>query len=415
MAKILACRACQGTHLKPVLDLGKTPLANALRTSDALDAPPDTFPLVLVRCPACSLVQIDETVPPQRLFSEYLYFSSFSDTMVEHARTLSQEVIAHQGLNDAHLVMEVASNDGYLLQHYKAQGVGVLGIEPAANIAAVAEREKGIPTRSEFFGLELARTLVAEGLKADVMHAHNVLAHVPDLPGFVAGFAELLNPGGLAIFEFPYLIDMIEKLEFDTIYHEHLCYFSLTALQNLMRAQGLEVVRARRVAIHGGSLQLWAMPAESATAPDTSVAKLLEEERSWGVNDATPYERFATRVKALKAQLTALLQELKSSGASIAAYGASAKGSTLVSYCGIDHTTLDFVADRSTYKQGLYLPGIDVPIRPPSVLLEEKPDYTLLLTWNFAREILRQQSRYIEQGGRFVLPLPEPHVMEPSA
>ncbi len=404
------CRSCGSASLRLILSLGRTPLANALLTAEQLDRPEPVYPLDVVFCADCALVQIAETVPPEALFSDYLYFSSFSDTMLAHAEALADELAGARGLNAESLVVEIASNDGYLLQFYQRRGVPVLGIEPAANIAQVAERERGIPTLCEFFGAEVGERLRAEGRTADVIHAHNVLAHVADLNGVVRGIAALLKPGGVAVIEAPYVKDLIDSREFDTIYHEHLCYFSLTALDRLFTRHGLAIADVRRVPIHGGSLQVHVMRAEMA-ARGAAAQALLDEEAAWGVDDFAFYAGFARAVEALRADLRALLGGLKAQGCTIAAYGASAKGSTLLNYFGIGAETLGFVADRSTYKQGRYTPGTHLPICAPTKLLEAQPDYTLLLTWNFAAEILDQQAEYRRRGGQFIIPIPQVRVV----
>jgi SAM-dependent methyltransferase len=375
------------------------------------EGPEPRYPLDLVFCPACALVQITETVPPEQLFSDYLYFSSFSDTMLAHAKDLAQRFTAAGHLGSSSLAMEVASNDGYLLQYYKAAGIPVLGVEPAQNVARVAVDQRGIPTLSEFFDLALAKKLGAEGKRADVLHANNVLAHVADLNGFVAGIQEMLKPEGVAAIEFPYLGDMIDRCEFDTIYHEHLCYFSLTALKHLFERHQLRIVDVERIPIHGGSLLLQATHSEAARRAAPSVASLLDEECSRGMGSIDFYRGFARRVSKLKEELVTLLRRLKSSGKRIAAYGAAAKGSTLLNVFGIGADVLDFVADRSTYKQGRYMPGVRIPIVAPERLQEAMPDYTLLLTWNFADEIFRQQAEYRRLGGQFIVPLPEVRVV----
>jgi hypothetical protein len=394
-----------------VLSLGSTPLANALLRPEDLNQPEPRYPLDLVFCRGCTLVQITETVPPEQLFRNYLYFSSFSETMTVHARELVGRLVREYSLGARSLAVEVASNDGYLLQFYKAAGVPVLGIEPAENVARVAIEERGIDTISEFFGLTLAKRLVDEGRRADVLHANNVLAHVADLAGFVQGIGELLAEQGVAILEFPYVGDMMDRTEFDTIYHEHLCYFSLGALSQLLARKGLKVVDVERLPLHGGSLLLTVARATSSRESRPAVRALLAEEHDRGMDDLGFYLGFANRVRELKDQLCTLLSQLKAAGHRIAAYGAAAKGSTLLNTFGIGTNTLEFVVDRNTHKQGLFMPGVHIPILPPARLLEELPGYTLLLTWNFADEILRQQDEYRQRGGQFILPIPEARVV----
>lgn len=389
------------------MSLGKTPLANALLRADQLDASEPTYPLDLAFCPHCALVQITETIPPEQLFREYAYFSSYSDTMLRHARELTQRLITERGLNDQSLVIEIASNDGYLLQNYVAAKVGVLGIEPARNIAEVARVQRHVPTLCEFFGADVACNLAQQGQRADVIHAHNVLAHVADLNGVIAGIHALLKDNGVAVIEVPYVKDLVEHVEFDTIYHEHLCYFSLTAVNHLLRRHALQAIHVEHVVIHGGTLRIFAARDNGTQHPSATVGVLLAEEKQAGLDRLDYYLVLRDKVDALRQSLTTLLTQLKSQRRRIAAYGASAKGSTLLNYFGLGRDVLDYVVDRSDVKQGRYTPGTHLQIYHPSKLVEDRPDYVLLLTWNFAAEILEQQQAYRAAGGQFIIPIPE--------
>ncbi|RYD31254.1 MAG: methyltransferase domain-containing protein [Verrucomicrobiaceae bacterium] len=409
MSSLCSCRSCGSARLHPFLDLGLQPLANnLLRPGDPFDQEP-RFPLIVAFCQDCWLVQITETVPPVTLFEEYLYFSSFSDAMLRHAKAAVEHHIPECGLDAESFVVEIASNDGYLLKNFVAAGIPCLGVEPARNIAVIAE-QAGVPTFCGFFGERTAGQLRAEHGPADLILGNNVFAHAPDINDFIAGMAVLLKEDGRVVVEFPYLGNFIDHLEFDTVYHEHVFYFSVTALRPAFERHGLEIFDAEKVDIHGGSLRLSAGRAgRHAVAP--RLTALVEEENAAGMTMLPYYENFARRVEVLKTRLLELLGKLKEEGKTIAAYGASAKGSTLLNYFGIGRETLDFVVDRSTYKQGRLTPGTHLPIEAPEKLLERHPDFTLLLTWNFAAEILRQQEAYTAAGGRFVIPLPEPRIV----
>lgn len=404
---MISCRGCGENRLDVVLSLGEQPLANRFLTADELTRPEPRYPLELAVCRGCSLAQITEVVPPEELFLDYPYFSSYSETVLASAEALVRRMVRKGGLGPHSLAMEVASNDGYLLQHYVRAGVPVLGIDPARNVVPAA-LARGVPTVATFFGEDLAEELRASGRRADVLHANNVLAHVPDIGGFLRGLSRILTGDGVAVIETPYLLDLVERLEFDTIYHEHLHYYSLTALDALLRRWGLAVVDVERTALHGGSLRVFAVPI-GAARPMPTVTSLLEEEAVSGIGTADFFAGFAERVRRACTALAALLTDLKRQGARIAAYGAAAKGTVLLNTAGITAETVDFVADRSPHKQGRYMPGVHIPIVPPGRLMDEMPEFVLLLAWNFADEIVSQQARYRDAGGRFILPV-GPHV-----
>jgi SAM-dependent methyltransferase len=398
------CRSCGHSELDTVLDLGLSPLANNLVIASEQESADERFPLETVFCQRCALVQITVTVPPEILFRHYRYFSSVSETLVGHARSLVDSVLASRTLDSESLVIELASNDGYLLQNYVEKGVPVLGIDPAKNIAEVA-RERGIPTLAEFFSITLARELASEGKTADVVHANNVLAHVADTNGFVEGIRTLLKPTGVAVIEVPYVRDLIEKCEFDTIYHEHLCYFSVSSLRALFQRHGLAIVAAERVSIHGGSLRVW-IAHEAHAQVAASVGELLEQERRGGIDRYPFYQGFGRRVQRLRSDVRSLVMRLHGEGRRLWGYGAAAKATVLLNYFDIGSDLIECVADLSPHKQGCLIPGVRIPIVSPDRLTDD-PDYLLLLAWNFADEIMRQQSAYRARGGKFIIPVPE--------
>ncbi len=405
---IVGCRSCGHPELEVFLDLGVTPLADRLVPEAERGAEEITAPLKVAVCPCCSLVQITETVRPEILFFEdYPYYSSVSEALVEHARRNVEDVIARRGLSADSFVVELASNDGYLLQHYMNRGVPVLGVDPAPG-PAMAAQHRGVPTDIAFFDKALAQRFRDSGRLADVVHANNVLAHVADTNGFVAGLRLILKDTGVAVIEAPYVKPLIDYVEFDTIYHQHLCYFSVTALDHLFRRHGLYLNDIRHLEIHGGSLRLFVEPQERV---QESVRRQLALEADIGLTSTAYYARFAERVATVKTALKTMLRDLKAQGLTIAAYGAAAKGATLINHIGLGTELIDYVVDRNPHKHGKYMPGQGLPIRPVSALMDEKPDVVLLLAWNFADEILAQQKEFRAQGGRFIIPVPEPKLV----
>jgi SAM-dependent methyltransferase len=407
------CRICRGTLEHTFVDLGLSPLCESFVTPAQLDHMEPFYPLHAFVCSGCFLVQLQQYVSADHIFSEYAYFSSFSTSWVEHARRYCHMIKERLQLGPDSLVVELASNDGYLLQHFLPLGVPVLGIEPAANVAEAA-RERGVPTLVEFFGTALADKLVAEGKRANLIAGNNVLAQVPDLNDFVAGMKRLLAPEGVITLEFPHLERLIAENQFDTIYHEHFSYFSLVTTDRLAELHGLKIIDVEKLKSHGGSLRVYLAHAASGHTVSPRVNALLEQEIEAGFLEIETYQRFAEQVQRTKRNLLSFLIAAKEQGKTICGYGAPGKGNTLLNYCGIGPDFLDFTVDRNPYKHGRYTPGMHIPIKPVEAIDEAKPDYILILPWNLKDEIVAQMRHVAQWGCRFIMPIPQVHVIDPA-
>jgi hypothetical protein len=405
-----SCRFCGGSLSHVFVDLGMSPLCESYVAAEQLSAMAPFYPLVVYVCDECFLVQLEEFVPPEEIFTEYAYFSSYADSWVEHARRYTEAICKREGLGAGSFVVEVASNDGYLLQHFVARGVPCLGIEPAANVAREAVR-RGVPTLVEFFGRETAARVARERGKAQLLLGNNVLAQVPDLNDFVAGMKILLAPGGVITMEFPHLLRLMQENQFDTIYHEHFSYFSWGSAARIFTAHGLRLFDVEEIPTHGGSLRIYACHADDAR-PETDRARELDaREKAFGLEDPRCYDHFGEQVRETKRKLLEFLIGARRKGARIVGYGAPGKGNTLLNYCGIRTDFLDYTVDRNPYKQGRFLPGTHIPIFAPEKIFETRPDYVLILPWNFKDEIVKQMAAIREWGGKFVVPIPEVTVL----
>ena len=407
----MKCRFCDAPVTRTFVDLGMQPLSNAYVDRRDADKAERFFPLHTFVCDGCLLVQLAEVESPERIFSDYAYLSSMSDSWLDHCRQYTGDMVERFGLDRSSRVVEVASNDGYLLRFFKERGIPVLGIEPAANVAAIAERT-GIPSIARFFGTSLAQELVAEGKRADLLVGNNVLAHVPRLNDFVRGLSLLLAPEGVLTLEFPHLGRLLANSQFDTIYHEHFSYFSMSTAARVLEAHGLVVFDVEVLTTHGGSLRVFARHDAYRRLPISDrVAALRSAERAEGLHEIAAYTRFAERVREVKRSLLQFLIARKREGKQIVAYGAPAKGNTLLNYCGVRTDFIDYAADRSPLKQGKLLPGTRIPIEAPERIRETRPDYVLVLPWNIQAEIAQQLGYVKEWGGRLVVPIPEVAVL----
>ena len=401
---IAGCRSCNHRALEQLLSFGEMPLADGFVAPERSAEPEHKFPLTLLFCPECSLVQIRETVSPRLLFGgEYLYYSSFSESWLRHCAENAERLISELQLDADSLVVEIACNDGYMLKNFQQRGIPTLGVDPADPVEVA--RKQGIPVVREFFGSELSRRLRQIHGQADVIIANNVLAHVADLPDFLVGIRGLLKDDGCAVIEVPYVGDLIERGEFDTIYHEHHCYFSVTAVDRLLRRHEMRLADVTPLSTHGGSIRLTVGKGKGASS--RSVEEYLDAERERGMTSGAAYRQFVDCVERVRSELLQTLSAWRDAGRRIAAYGAAAKGTMLLNACNLTGELIEYVVDRNVHKQGMFMPGVKIPIRPPSDLVSDRPDEVLVLAWNLADEIVQQQQSYLDAGGRFLIPIPE--------
>ncbi|MBD2315387.1 MAG: hypothetical protein RLZZ29_1657 [Cyanobacteriota bacterium] len=406
------CRFCKASLQHTFVDLGMSPLSNSYLKLDQLNKAEKFYPLHTYVCEQCLLVQLEEFESPDHIFSDYAYFSSYSDSWLNHSKKYVDLVIDRFSLNKSNLVIEIASNDGYLLQFFKEHNIPILGIEPAANVAQVAE-SKGIPTLVKFFGVQTAQELFDIGKSSDLLLGNNVLAHVPDINDFVAGIKIILKPEGVLTMEFPHLWQLISQNQFDTIYHEHFSYLSFTTVEKIFACHGLTLFDVEELSTHGGSLRIYGMHEHNQKFIVSDRVRLLKQkEHQAGLDKVDTYLQFSNQVMSTKHKLLSFLIELKNNGKTIVGYGAPAKGNTLLNYCGIRTDLLEYTCDRSPHKQGLFLPGTHIPIYSPDKIAETKPDYVLILPWNLKDEIYSQLSYIREWGGKFIVPIPEVEVLE---
>ncbi len=405
------CRFCNANLSKIFVDLGMSPLSNSYVSADKLNEKEVFYPLRVFVCEKCFLVQLSEFESPQKIFNDYAYFSSFSDSWLKHAENYVKMMIKKFHINEKNLVIEIASNDGYLLQYFKENGIPILGIEPAANVAKVAE-SKGIPTIVKFFGVDSAKELVSKKKQPSLIVGNNVLAHVPNLNEFVEGLKILLNPNGVITMEFPHLLQLIRQNQFDTIYHEHFSYFSLFTVNQIFSSHGLTIFDVEEIPTHGGSLRIFVTHSENNSIPvSKKVDELIDSEKQCGLTNIATYTEFSKKVQEIKKNIKEFFINAKKEEKKIFCYGAAAKGNTLLNYCVIGTDFVDCVVDRSPYKQGLFLPGTHIPIKNPDYIRKTKPNYLVILPWNLKEEIIEQMSFIREWGGKFVVLIPEVKIL----